>query len=40
MEIINHRRQMLDSMESSAKGNNNFAAKVISTETVERKRSL
>ena len=28
MEIINHRRKMLDSMESSAKGNDNVAIKV------------
>ena len=35
MEIINHRRKMLDAMESNAKGNDNFAIKVTSTENVE-----
>ena len=34
MEIANHRRKMLNAMESNAKGNNNFATKVISTENV------
>ena len=40
MEIVNHRRQMLDAMESNAKGNDNFAAKVINTKTLERNSSL
>ena len=35
MEIVNHRRKMLDAMESNAKGNDNFAIKVISTENVQ-----
>ena len=35
MEIVNHRRKMFDAMESNAKGNDNFAIKVISTENVE-----
>ena len=29
MEIVNHRRKMLDAMESNAKGNDNFTIKVI-----------
>ena len=33
----NHRRKMLDAIESNAKGNDNFAIKVISTENVEEK---
>ena len=37
MEIVNHRRKMLDAMESNAKGNDNFAIKVISTENVDGK---
>ena len=37
MEIINHRQKMLDAMESNAKGNDNFATNVISTENVEKK---
>ena len=37
MEIINQRRKMLDAMESNAKGNDNFANKVISTENIEKK---
>ena len=40
MEIVNHRRKMLDTMESNAKGNDNFAIKVISTEKVEGKSSI
>ena len=40
MGIVNHRRQMLDPMESNAKGNDNFAAKVINTKTLERNSSL
>ena len=36
MEIVNPRRKMLDAMESNAKGNDNFDAKVISTENVEK----
>ena len=30
MEIVNHRQKMLDAAECNAKGNGNFAAKVIS----------
>ena len=37
MEIINQRRKMLDAMESNAKGNDNFASKVISIKNVEKK---
>ena len=37
MEIINQKRKMLDATESNAKGNDNFASKVISTENVEKK---
>ena len=37
MEIVNHRRKMSDAMESNAKGNDNFAIKVISTENVDGK---
>ena len=37
MEIVNHRRKTLDAMESNAKGNDNFAIKVISTENVDGK---
>ena len=37
MEIVNHRRKMLDAMESNAKENDNFAIKVISTENVDGK---
>ena len=37
MEIFAHRPQMLDAIESSTKGNNNFVTKVISTENVEGK---
>ena len=40
MEIVNPRRKMLDAMESNAKGNDNFAIKLISTENIERKRSI
>ena len=40
MGIVNHRRQMLEAMESNAKGNDNFAAKVINTKTLERNSSL
>ena len=36
MEIVNHRRRILDVMESDAKGNDNFATTVISTKTVEK----
>ena len=36
MEIVNQRRKMLYAMESNAKGNDNFATKVISTENVEK----
>ena len=37
MEIVRNRRKMLDAMESNAKGNDNFAIKVISTTNVEGK---
>ena len=37
MEFVNHRRKMLDAMESNAKGNDDFATKVISTENTEGK---
>ena len=37
MEIVNHRRKMLDAMESNAKGKDNFAIKIISMENVEGK---
>ena len=37
MEIVNQRRKMLDAMENNAKGNDNFATKVISMENVEKK---
>ena len=37
MEIVNHRRKMLDAMGSNAKGNNNFSIKVISAENVDGK---
>ena len=37
MESVNHRRKMFDAMESNAKGNDNFAIKVISTENVDGK---
>ena len=40
MGIVNHRRQMLNAMESNAQGNDNFSAKVISTKTVKRNSSL
>ena len=36
MEIVNQTRKMLDAMESNAKGNDNFATKVISRENVEK----
>ena len=36
MEIVNQARKMLDAMESNAKGNDNFATKVISMENVEK----
>ena len=36
MEIVNHIHKMLDAMESNAKGNDNFATYVISTENVEK----
>ena len=35
MEIVNHRRKMLDAMESNAKRNDDFAIKVTSMENVE-----
>ena len=37
MEIVDYRRKMLDAMESNAKGNDNFAIKVISAENVDGK---
>ena len=37
MEIVNQRRKMLNAMESNAKGNDNFATKMISTENAENK---
>ena len=37
MGIVNHRRKMLDFMESNTKENDNFAIKVISTENVDGK---
>ena len=36
MEIVNQTRKMLDAIESNAKGNDNFATKVISMENVEK----
>ena len=39
MKIVNQRRKMWDAMESNAKGNNNFAIKMISTANVEGKSS-
>ena len=35
MEIVNHRRKILDIMSSNANGNETFATEVISTENVE-----
>ena len=40
MEIINLTRKSLNTMESTAKGNDNFAIKVIITESVEGKSSI
>ena len=37
MKIVNHRRKMLDTVESNANGNDNFAIKMVSTENVEGK---
>ena len=37
MEIVNHRRKVLEAMESNAKGNKNFVIKVISMENIEGK---
>ena len=37
MEIAHQRRKMLDAMESNPVGNDNFAAKLISMENVEKK---
>ena len=37
MEIVNHRRKILDIMSSNANGNETFATEVISTENVEDK---
>ena len=39
MEIVDHRRKMLDDMESNGKGNHNFATKLISMKNVEGKSS-
>ena len=36
MEIVNHKQKMLDATESNAKGSDDFATKVISTENVEK----
>ena len=36
MEIVKQTQKMLDAMESNAKGNDNFATKVISMENVEK----
>ena len=36
MEIVNQRRKILDTMESIAKGNDNFDTKVTSTENVQK----
>ena len=40
MKTVNLRQKMLDAMESNAKGNDNFAIKVISTGNVEGKSSI
>ena len=40
MEIVNHRRKMLDAAGSNVKGNNNFSIKVISTENVDGKKNM
>ena len=37
MEIVNQRRKTLNTMECNAKGNDNFATKMISTENVGKK---
>ena len=37
MEIVNQRQKMLDTTESNAKGNDNFATKVISAENEQKK---
>ena len=37
MEIFNHRQKLLDALEINAKKNDNFAIKVISTESVDGK---
>ena len=37
MKVVNHRRKMLDAVESNANGNDNFAIKMVSTENVEGK---
>ena len=37
MEIVNHRRKMLDVTSSNANGNETFATEVLSTENVEDK---
>ena len=38
MEIVNHRQKMSDATESCAKGNDNFATKVVSTKNVKKKK--
>ena len=37
MEVVNHRQKMLGATECNAKGNDNFATRVISTENVGKK---
>ena len=39
MEILNHKRAILDAMESNDKGSDNFATKSISTKYIEGKSS-
>ena len=36
MEIVNHRRKMLDVMEINAEGNDNLSTRVINTENIEK----
>ena len=40
MEIVHHRQEILNAMESNASGNNNFVIKVISKENVKGKAPL
>ena len=35
MEVVNQRQKMLDAQDRNAKGNDNFATKLVSTENVE-----